>query len=348
MQARKDALKLLGGTAIALAMGAGPALAQADDTYCTFTDVENYDEIFERFDRLDVDDDNRITLSEYEACLDAFDITGAEREQYVTEFQELDAEEDDVLVTAEVEAIVLEEDTAVVTEVPDDEPPARGEEDGALTAEVVSLAEWRYDDLYTEGISAEEWIDEGEIYSVGGEEIGDLEDVIVGQDGYILAIIAEVGGFWDMGDTHIAVPWEEVAVNGFNIEIPVTEENIEEYDIFDREFLTADTVVNQTVGGVDDAALGGGAYRLSELIGDYARLRGEGDTPMNYGYVNDVIIRGDQVAAVVVNPRTGYGVGGYYAYPYWGYGYAPGSRYYDMPYTEAEIGDVEPLEYERF
>lgn len=248
---------------------------------------------------------------------------------------------------------------------------------GTLTAEnVVSLEGWAYDDLYARGMSAEEFIDEYEVYGAAGEEIGDVEDVIVGADGEVLAVVAEIGGFIDIGDTHVAVPWGEIEMNvaGQAITIPVTEENVEDYGVYGEGYAYGDEVAvtgavagQEVVGGLDDAELGPRAYRVSEIIGDYVRIRDDAqatdaamaddammDRPgypgrvgyRDYGYVNDVIIADGRVQAVVVNPDLAYGRG-YYAYPYYSpyyYGYGP---YYDLPYGEEEVGAVEPFEYER-
>lgn len=59
---------------------------------------------------------------------------------------------------------------------------------GTLQAdEVISLSDWRYDDLYAGGVSAEAFIDEMEVYDISGEDIGQVEDVIVGAGGEILS-----------------------------------------------------------------------------------------------------------------------------------------------------------------
>jgi sporulation protein YlmC with PRC-barrel domain len=328
----------MGGTALALVLAAQPALAQDGDVYCDLADAMGTEEVFERFDRLDTDGDDRITLREYEACLDEAGIEGDERERLVSDFRSIDREDDDAVAREEIEMAAggMTRDRTMA-----------GADGELLGADVVSLAEWRYDDVYGSGISAEEFIDEMEVRDQLGEEIGDVEDLIVGQDGSILAVIAEVGGFWDMGDTHVSVPWEDVEVSGGAVTLPVTEETVEDYDIFDREYLSADGVANRMIGGVDAADLGGRAYRLSELIGDYARFRGDDGRMMNYGYVSDVILRDDGVSAVVVNPGVGMGAPGYRAYPYYGRGYMPGSRYYDMPYREGEMAELEEFDYDR-
>ena len=219
-----------------------------------------------------------------------------------------------------------------------------------LEAEVISLSDWSYDDLYAGGISAEDFIDEMEVYGATGDEIGEVEDVIIGPDGQIVSIVAEVGGFWDIGDTHVSIPFDqiEMAETGDGIIVPVTEDTVGDYG-FDQEVFSAESAATEAVTGVDDAEVMRG-WRASEFIGDYARIR-NGDVYGNYGYVSDLILRDGQVAAVVVQPDAAYG-GGYRAYPYYGYGagygWNAGSPYYDMPYGEQDIGGMEEFDYERF
>lgn len=55
--------------------------------------------------------------------------------------------------------------------------------------------------------------------------------------------------------------------------------------------------------------------------------------------------------AVVVEPDGAYGVSGYQAYPYSGFGrgtgWTPGSPYYDMPYTRDEASQLDTFEANR-
>ncbi|HUF56441.1 MAG TPA: PRC-barrel domain-containing protein [Thermohalobaculum sp.] len=244
---------------------------------------------------------------------------------------------------------------------------------GAIDAgQIVTLNEWRYDDLYAQGWSAENFIDEMKVYDENGEEIGDVEDLIVDPQGKLLAVIAEVGGLWDIGDTHVSVPWDRVTVNEARdgVVVPLTEENVGEYDAFAYSGLEGSQLGEQVAMGADDAEFGARAFRISELIGDYARLTGEQaqqvepgveeegvvaeearpmGTMRNYGYVSDVIISDGEIAATVVEAASGFG-GGSYAYPYYGYdagfGWEPGNEYYDMPYAEEDIGELEEFQYE--
>lgn len=217
----------------------------------------------------------------------------------------------------------------------------------------IELGDWSYDDLYSRGFSAEAFIDDTEVYGVGGEEIGNVEDLLIGPDGKVVSVIAEVGGFWDIGDRHVSIPWESVSANatGDGITVPVTEETVDDYDVYNRELITRQMAAGNIVGNVDDALAGNRLWRASEVIGDYSRLAEGGNAFREYGYVSDLIIVDGQVKAVVIQPDSGYGAVGSYAYPYYGYdygyGWQPGNAYYDMPYNEGEIAELEAFDSDR-
>lgn len=220
--------------------------------------------------------------------------------------------------------------------------------DGTLRARITSLGAWSYDQLYSGGMSAEAIIDNADVYGPEGEEIGEVEDILLGSDGTVVAIIAEVGGLWDIGDTHVSVPWDEVEISGDRIVTSVTEDNAAEHGVYDNGRIARSEAAATLLSGVEDAMAGDRLWRASELIGDYARLREEGSY-VNYGYVNDIILGDGEVTAVVVEPDGRFGFGGYQAYPYYGYdrghGWTPGSPYYDLPYRRdesAQLGAFEP------
>lgn len=215
--------------------------------------------------------------------------------------------------------------------------------------EVVTLSEWNTDDLYVNGLSVDDMIDDADVYGVNGEEIGSIENVIFSNDGRVISVVAEVGGFWDMFDTHVNVPWDEVRVNAEGeIAIPVTEENVEDYSTWKTGYLTAGEAGGNVEVVDDDLETGPALFRATDLIGDYSRIR-DGDSYRNYGYINDLIIRDGQLQAVVVSPDSGYGMTrGAYAYPYYGWGWNAGRPYYDMPYGAGDVADVGALDYERF
>jgi sporulation protein YlmC with PRC-barrel domain len=43
-----------------------------------------------------------------------------------------------------------------------------------------------------------------------GEDLGKVDDLIVGQDGKVQAAVLSVGGFLGIGDKRVALPWQEV------------------------------------------------------------------------------------------------------------------------------------------
>jgi sporulation protein YlmC with PRC-barrel domain len=222
-----------------------------------------------------------------------------------------------------------------------------------IKTEILPLAGWRYDDLYANGISVEDLIG-SEVKGPTGDDIGNVENVLFDRDGQILSVVAEVGGFFEFGDTHVNIPWDMVEASRWDdgIEIPFTQELVEDFTLFTDEMVTvteASSDVEKVTGdGADVVDTGRRVWRAGELIGDYARLK-DGDGFTNYGYVDDLIVRDGKVAAVVVSPDVAWGGGGYHAYPYYGYDYGwdPGREFYDLPYEQTEVEALEPVEQEQ-
>jgi sporulation protein YlmC with PRC-barrel domain len=197
----------------------------------------------------------------------------------------------------------------------------------------IDIVSWNQADLYA-GLTAEQLFDT-EVRGADGEDIGEIENLVVSADGKIDKVIVEAGGFLDIGDTHLAVPWEQVEL-GPNLEwvkLPVDEDNIENFSLFEGE----------------EVKTGPRAWKASELINDYVALQ---DVP-SYGMVQDIVFNQDgNVEAVVVYPDVAYGVGRPYAYPYYGYGYDrdfdPGAETYRLPYRMSEIQELGPFDYSAF
>lgn len=214
-------------------------------------------------------------------------------------------------------------------------------------ADIVALPEWHYDALYDDGWSAEELIDEAEVYGSEGEEIGDVENILVSDKGKILALVVEMGGFVDLGDTHIMVPWDKVDLSPDleRIDVPVDQENAEEYSMYGGlSFITKPESKEKQVV-YEDIATGARVWQVSELLDDYAVLNGGG----GYGYVDDAIFNQQgQLQAVVVSPDFAYGPGPY-AYPFYGYasGFEPGLPYYSLNYSESDVAEMQPFDEEK-
>lgn len=221
----------------------------------------------------------------------------------------------------------------------------------SVVAQSVDIMEgWSYDGLYSSGISIDQLLDDATVFGPTGDEIGTVENVIFSDSGEALAIIAEVGGFWDIGDTHVSVPWDEVVI-GFDediVTVPVTEENAGDYPMYgdngwfsEQTYFARDAddiqVVNDNLEGGPDV------FRASEFIGDYVYLSGYAP----YGYVNDLIIEDGQVTAIVMDASTYYGRPGYYALPYdYTTAWDPYDRGYQMPYGTDVVDEIEVFDYD--
>ncbi|WP_439524105.1 PRC-barrel domain-containing protein [Marivita sp.] len=225
---------------------------------------------------------------------------------------------------------------------------AQDNQDTAEGSSVEVLSSWTYDQLYAEGWSVEDMFATTDVVDTSGETIGDVENVIFGTNGEMLGLIAEVGGFWDIGDTHVHVPWSEASMtDGIEqIQVPVTEDTVDEYGIFggysgDGQLTQEDTSDTSAVD--DDVMAGPDVFKATDLIGDYAYLSDD----VRYGYVADIIVQDASISAIVSDARA-YGSGGYYAYPYSENRVSPmRSPRYDMPYDDAAIDTLENFDYDQ-
>ncbi|MEH6641672.1 PRC-barrel domain-containing protein [Vreelandella glaciei] len=210
---------------------------------------------------------------------------------------------------------------------------------------VTAISEWNYDTLYEEGGMTAASLMDTEVFGSGNEEIGSVENILLNDQNEIVAIIAQVGGFWDIGDTHVLVPWEEVDVNVDGVSIPVTEDNAEQYGVFQEDYVTKEDLsyISQVD---DDATTGSRIWKLTDLLDDYASI-GEGN---GYGYVDNVLFSEEgKVQGVVIEADSAYG-GDTYAYPFDGFdaGWDPSYSTYVLPYDEADLDNLSTFDYDEY
>ena len=171
-------------------------------------------------------------------------------------------------------------------------------------------------------------------YGPNGSKIGEVQEVLVDADARVTAIVVEGGGFLDIGDAAFRVPWREVDLTPGRdgVRIPITEANAERYGLFD---------------GPETLATGPREFRLSEVIGDAARLR----NGVGYGLVTDVALsREGRIVGLVVNRDIGWGAS-LYAYPFYGvgYGFVPGANWIALPHlTPEEAAGAPRIDLSRF
>ncbi|WP_051881308.1 PRC-barrel domain-containing protein [Parvularcula oceani] len=185
-----------------------------------------------------------------------------------------------------------------------------------------------------DGFLAESLLD-SEVMGVDGDEIGEVETIIVDADGMIDRIIVETGGFLDIGDKIISVQWEDVDLTPARegIMVPIDDDNVEDFSLF---------------GDRDRARLSAGAFRVSELIGDEVRLTSRrNEYGSEFGYVSDLRFSMDgELQSVIYQPDVYYDdFDGYYEADFYGYDYDgpfafdPGYGYYGVDYGINDVDD---------
>lgn len=193
--------------------------------------------------------------------------------------------------------------------------------------------------LYRGAVSANAVLDDFAAEDRVGAVLGDVANIIAGTDGRLLSVVAEVGGFLDIADTHVSVPWREVELLGEGrLALSLRADALRAHEYTDAERLTADAAAAGVVPGVGALATGPDAFRLATLIGGDARLTGEdgAGTADAFGYVSDALLKDGEIVAVVVNPSSGFGPRGYRVFPFDAADYAPQERRLDLPYARGE------------
>ncbi len=86
-------------------------------------------------------------------------------------------------------------------------------------------------------VSAQELIGK-EITNAGGDSIGEVNSVIIGDDGEVNAVVVGVGGFLGMGEHDVALKWDEVkpSPDGKELKVSMTKDQLKampEYEYSD-------------------------------------------------------------------------------------------------------------------
>lgn len=241
-------------------------------------------------------------------------------------------------------AIVLMAAPAVAQDTTVDEGTMTRMTDAQMQQAADDLNAFDYESVYQSNISVDRLLANIEVHGANGNEIGGIENLVFSDDGEVQSIIAEVGGFWDIGDTHVNVPWDEVEIapNLNHVTVPITEASVDEYVTFPDVISRGGTEYLRAVD--DDLDTGTQVFKATDLIGDYARLSDQ--TP--YGYVGDLLINQEgEIKAIVVDAAT-YGQRGFYAYPYNpGYGVNARSQNLYLPYGATQVTEIDEFDYDR-
>lgn len=76
-----------------------------------------------------------------------------------------------------------------------------------------------------------------DVYGAQGNEVGEIEDVVMGADNKVTAVLVDVGGFLGIGERRVAIPIDQLRIEGDRVISQLTEEqvnNMPEYRETDR------------------------------------------------------------------------------------------------------------------
>jgi sporulation protein YlmC with PRC-barrel domain len=177
-------------------------------------------------------------------------------------------------------------------------------------------------------IRADDLLDKN-IQNAQGESIGDIDSVLINENGEVAAVIVAVGGFLGMGERNVAIDWNvlEIREDGGTIQSSMTRDQLEslpEYDyerteqrgtaFIDRTYrdrqavrdpqaarerteneMAADTAGRVGQAGQAENWTDADRYRISKLIGaNVVNENGE-----QIGEVEDVIVMDDRTHLVL-------------------------------------------------
>lgn len=77
-------------------------------------------------------------------------------------------------------------------------------------------------------------VEDMDIVDSTGEEIGEVEEVLMDGEGAIVALVADIGGFLDVGEKEVVLQLEEVAVQDDRLAVSLTREQLEALPEWDR------------------------------------------------------------------------------------------------------------------
>lgn len=214
-----------------------------------------------------------------------------------------------------------------------------------------SLEEWNYNALYQQGGIRAESLLNAEAIGAEDKAIGTIRNIILDEENQIVTLIAEVGGMWDSGDRHVSVPWEEAELTREGVHVPVREDNLEDYNLFDDAYVDDAYIFKgdlaQTTQVESDVMTGPRIWKLTDIIDDFVSL----DQETGVGYITDALFSRDGVMqAIVVAPSSDEFGSGPRAYPFYGLpdDWQPGAMHYALPYSREAITGLPAFDYGQY
>ena len=186
------------------------------------------------------------------------------------------------------------------------------------------LAQARIQTQTAAGVRADKLVG-ANVRNATGDNIGDVESVIIGEDGKVRAVVVSVGGFLGMGERAVALDWQQLRSVGESgdISVSMTKDELKALPKYeyaeerqpgkiyrDANFMAAErsAAVAPSQARTGQAAMAAGAGRIaaSTLIGASV-LGPRGDA---IGEVSDLITEARGNREVVITTGATLGLGG--------------------------------------
>lgn len=140
-----------------------------------------------------------------------------------------------------------------------------------------------------------------------GEDVGEIEDLVVDRDGRVRFVLVERGGFLDLGDEHVAVPWDSVQF-GDDLVIAMDETRLQDVPRFarDREVDWTDSEVVSEIAaffGAEAEQIPGPPLRLEDELLDHDLILASGEV---LGEVEEVVLDRDGRLRYLVVEHEGF------------------------------------------
>lgn len=78
-----------------------------------------------------------------------------------------------------------------------------------------------------------------ELKTSGDESVGEIGDLIIDQNGQVVAVVVSVGGFLGMGEKHVAIEWDAVQMSATpdnqELRVDTTREELESAPNFEKQ-----------------------------------------------------------------------------------------------------------------
>ena len=90
------------------------------------------------------------------------------------------------------------------------------------------------DDLLVEpiGMTVDD-LEDADLYSDTGNEIGEVDEVLMGDDGTSMAVSLDVGGFLGIGEKHVAIPLDQLTRTQDGVQVGMSKDELEALPEFD-------------------------------------------------------------------------------------------------------------------